>query len=67
MWGYILTELGAGIECSNCHHKLKAMTVVMGEHDLNSCPFCSSEMEPISQLLINQMKEELYLKLLLVL
>jgi DNA-directed RNA polymerase subunit RPC12/RpoP len=58
MWRYVLTELGAGIECTNCEHKLKAMTVVMGEHDLNVCPFCSSTMEPIEQELLDRMKEE---------
>jgi len=58
MWRYVLTELGAGIECTNCKHKLKAMTVVMGEHNLNVCPFCSATMEPIKQELLDRMKEE---------
>lgn len=57
-WKYVLTELGAGIECTGCHHKIKAMSVVMGEHDLNTCMFCSRQMEPISQVLLNRMKEE---------
>lgn len=57
-WKYTLAELGAGIECSVCGHKLKAMTVVMGDISLDICPFCNAKMT-ITQDLIDRMKEEL--------
>ena len=57
-WSYKMTELGAGIECSKCHHKIKAMTVVMGDVSLDICPFCRTEMVPITQILLNRMKDE---------
>lgn len=57
-WQYVLAELGAGIECTGCHHKLKAMTVVMGDVRLDICPFCNKEMQPIDQILLDRMHEE---------
>ena len=57
-WKYVITELGPGIECSNCHHKIDARTVTMGDVNLNECKFCSTEMRPISQTLLNRMKDE---------
>lgn len=30
----------------------------MGDVDLNTCPFCNSEMQPIEQKLLNRMHEE---------
>ena len=57
-WSYAVTNLGTGIECSNCHHKIGARTVVMGDVNLNTCKFCSAEMQPISQMLLNRMKDE---------
>ena len=47
-WQYVLAELGAGIECTGCHHKLKAMTVVMGDVRLDICPFCNAANRPDS-------------------
>ena len=57
-WSFATTEGGTGIECSACHHKIKAMTVVMGDVNLNKCKFCSADMEPISQMLLNRMHDE---------
>lgn len=34
------------------------MTVVMGDIALDICPFCNSEMQPIEQVLLNRMHEE---------
>lgn len=53
-----MAPLGAGIECTSCQYKIKAMDVTMGRYDLHTCPGCEKEMEPIDQLLLNQMKEE---------
>ena len=58
VWTYVTTVGGAGIECSICHHKIGAKAVVMGDVNLNTCKFCGSEMKPISQMLLNRMKDE---------
>jgi hypothetical protein len=34
------------------------MDVVMGRYDLNTCPGCEKEMEPIEQFLLDRMHEE---------
>jgi len=57
-WKYVQTELGTGIECTGCGHKIKAIDVTMGEYDLNTCPFCEKKMMPIEQKLLNRLKEE---------
>ena len=58
MWSYTTTVGGVGIECSNCHHKIGARTVVMGDVNLGTCKFCGSEMKPITQMLLNRMHDE---------
>ena len=57
-WQYVLAPLGAGIECTSCQYKIKAMDVVMGRYDLNTCPGCKKEMQPIDQVLLDRMHEE---------
>lgn len=57
-WQYVLAPLGAGIECTSCQYKIKAMDVVMGRYNLHTCPGCKKEMRPIEQMLLDRMKDE---------
>ena len=57
-WQYVLAPLGTGVECTSCHHKIKAMDVVMGRYDLNTCPGCEKELQHIEQTLLDRMHEE---------
>lgn len=57
-WEYAIAELGTGIKCNHCGHKLRAKTVVMGDLDLSECPFCNTPMLDISDELMERMKED---------
>lgn len=44
-WVFGTNDLGDYISCEKCGHKIAAKHVVFGKYDLNTCPFCESEMD----------------------
>lgn len=57
-WVYGSNDLGDYIECEKCNHKLSAKQVVFAKYDMNTCPWCNSEMT-LDQKDVDRLKEGL--------
>ena len=57
-WVFGSNDLGDYLECEKCNHKLSAKQVIFGKYDINTCPFCGSEMN-LQQKDYDRLKESL--------
>ena len=44
-WILVSTDLGMGIECENCGHKISIKDYEMADISVETCPFCKAEMD----------------------
>lgn len=44
-WFLISSDLGMGIECENCGHKISLKDYEMADMRFDFCPFCKEEMD----------------------
>lgn len=45
IWNFVTTDLGDGIECSNCKHKIEVKDALVAERGIGVCPFCGKQMD----------------------